>query len=164
VRARCAQIIRRPARAADDSYLHQLFAESRDELLALPPDFRASLLDMQYSGQARQFAADHPAATREILVADGVDSGVLVLDRDAERIHILDITIARSARRQGIASSALRAVIDEAGARSVTLCVWSGNLAARSLYERLGFVASASSHPGSDFAEGYLSMERKAVR
>lgn len=164
MRARCAQILRRPARAADDSYLRQLFAESRDELLALPPDLRASLLDLQYRGQARQFAADHPAATREILVADGVDSGVLVLDRDAEHTHILDITIARSARRQGIASSALRAVIDEAGERAVTLFVWSENLAARSLYERLGFVVSVGSDSASDTAEGHLSMERRPGR
>jgi ribosomal protein S18 acetylase RimI-like enzyme len=162
--ARCAQIIRRPVRAADDSYLRQLFAESRDDLLALPQDLRASLLDMQYRGQARQVAADHPAATREILVADGVDSGVLVLDRDAGRIHIVDITIARSARRQGIASSALRAVIDEAGQRAVTLFVWSGNLAARSLYERLGFVMSVRSDSASDTAEGHLSMERRPAR
>jgi ribosomal protein S18 acetylase RimI-like enzyme len=156
----CSRITGRPAAASDDGYLRELFAQARDELLALPPGLRESLLDMQYRGQARQIAADYPGATREILLADGTDAGVLILDRDARRVHVIDITVARERRRQGIASAALRRVIDEAGERAVTLYVWSGNIVARSLYERLGFVVSVT----SDTAEGHLSMERRPVR
>jgi ribosomal protein S18 acetylase RimI-like enzyme len=125
VLARCSRITSRPVRASDVRYLRELFAQARDEFLALPPELRESLLDMQYRGQARQIAADYPAATREILVADGADCGVLILDRDARRVHVIDITIARERRRQGIASSALRQVIDEAGERRDALrVVW----------------------------------------
>lgn len=161
---RCSHVTRRPALPSDDAYLRELFAQARDELLMLPADLRESLLDMQYRGQALQVAADYPAAAREILVADGTDSGVLILDRDAVRVHVIDITIARERRRQGIASRALRQVIDEAGERTVTLYVWSGNIIARSLYERLGFVVSVSSDSASDTAEGHLSMERRPTR
>jgi ribosomal protein S18 acetylase RimI-like enzyme len=155
--ARCAQVSRRPATAADADYLRALFTESRDDLLVLPDVARAALLDMQYRGQGRQIAAGHPAATREVLVADGADAGLLILDRDPERVHVVDIVVARAHRRRGIASGTLRAVIDEAGGRTVTLSVWPGNVIARSLYERLGFVPSTPSQiPG-----GYLPMEHR---
>jgi ribosomal protein S18 acetylase RimI-like enzyme len=160
VLTRHSQITRRPAESRDDGYLRQLFLESRDDLLMLPAQFRDALLDMQYRGQSRQISADHPGATREVLVADGADAGLLVLDRDAERIHVVDIVVARARRRQGIASTALRSVIDEAGERAVTLSVWSGNVAALSLYQGFGF---AVLNP-SNGAEGYISMQLRTER
>lgn len=126
----------------------------------LPAQVRDPLIDLQYRGQSRQIAADHPSATREVLVADGADAGLLVLDRGAERIHVVDIVVARSRRQQGIASAALRSVIDEAGERAVTLSVWSGNVIALSLYQKLGFVTFNPSRK----AEGYISMQLRPQR
>jgi ribosomal protein S18 acetylase RimI-like enzyme len=157
--ARGPQVSRRPVAAGDDGYLRRLFAQSRDDLLALPAEVRGGLLDMQYRGQRRQFAAGHPGASHEVLVADGTDAGLLILDSGAGRVHVVDITVARERRRQGIASAALRAVIGEAGERPVTLSVWAGNVIARSLYERLGFAAS-----GTDTGSGYISMEYRSGR
>jgi ribosomal protein S18 acetylase RimI-like enzyme len=113
---------------------------------------------MQYRAWRRLIGADHPAATDEVLVVAGVAVGLLILDTDAARVHIVDIVVVRERRGQGIASSALRAVIDEAGERTVTLWVWSGNVAARSLYKGLGFVTTAVT------AAGYLGMERRPER
>lgn len=151
------RVTRRLVTDGDHAYLRLLFAESRDDLLVLPAEARGALLDMQYRGQGRQIAADHPAAIRQVLVADGADAGLLILDHHAERVHVVDLVVTRARRRRGIASNTLRAVIDEAGARTVTLSVWSGNVIARSLYDRLGFVTSGTS-------EGHLTMERRSGR
>jgi ribosomal protein S18 acetylase RimI-like enzyme len=153
-------VTRRPAGPGDEPYLRQLFVESRDDLARLPAEVRDSLLDLQYRGQRRQIEADYPAAAREVLVADGADAGLLIRDRDPERIHLVDIVVARSRRRRGIASVALRSVIDEAGERSVTLTVWSGNAIALALYGRFGFAEIN----GSNVTEGYIFMERRAGR
>jgi ribosomal protein S18 acetylase RimI-like enzyme len=150
----------RSAGPGDEPYLRQLFVESRDDLALLPAQVRDHLLDLQYRGQRRQIEADYPAAAREVLVAGGADAGLLILDRDPERIHLVDIVVARSRRRRGIASAALRSVINEAGERSVTLTVWSGNAIARALYDRFGFAEIN----GSNVTEGYIFMERRAGR
>ena len=158
--ARCSQLTRRPARAGDEDYLRQVFAQARDDLAILPAELRDQLLDLQYRGQRRQIEAAYPAATREVLVADGADAGVLVLDQDAARIHVADIAVARAQRRRGVASAALRSVIDEAGQRPVTLMVWAGNAIALSLYASFGFAEIN----GADVTEGYIFMERRGGR
>lgn len=160
VLTRSLRLTRRPATPGDRDYLRQLFAESRDDLLLLPPETRGALIDLQYRGQCRQVAADHPHATSEVLVADGADAGRLILDRAAGRLHVVDIVVARAHRRRGIASATLRNVISEADGRPVSLSVWSGNVIARSLYEQLGFSAVTS----SDSETGHIHMEHRWAR
>ena len=119
--AHCQEIVRRPAGPADDGFLRALFAEGRDDLVLLPTDVRDTLLDMQFRARRRQHAADHPQATHEILAVDGTDVGVLVLDQDSERVHVVDLVVAHAHRRRGIATGALRDVTAEAGSREVTI-------------------------------------------
>jgi ribosomal protein S18 acetylase RimI-like enzyme len=157
---RSRQLTRRPATAGDHDYLRQLFADSRDDLLLLPPETRGPLIDLQYRAQGRQVATDHPHATCEVLVVDGTDTGRLILDRDAERVHVVDIVVARAHRRRGIASATLREVISEAGRRPVSLSVWSGNVTAWSLYEQLGFSAIMT----TDAEKGHIHMEYREAR
>ena len=153
-----ALVTRRPLGAGEDDYRRRMFGESRDDLLILPEDVRGPLADMQYRGWCRQIAADYPAAAHEALVADGADAGLLILDRDPARVHVVDIVVAREQRRRGIGSGAMRLVIEEAADRIVTLSVWSGNVAAWWLYERLGFVVT------TPVREGHLRMEHRPGR
>lgn len=155
---RCSSVVLRGATPHDDAYQRRLFAESRDDLAMLPQGIRDSLIDMQFRAQAMQLARNHPDADRRVLVADGVDAGVLVLDDAADALRIVDLTVERRERRRGIAGAAVTAVIAAAGERPVRLSVWSTNEIARALYERLGFIASA----GADVEEGYITMERRA--
>ena len=64
-----------------------------------------------------------------------------------DELHINTLAVAASARRQGVASALLRHVIADAvvsGATKATLEVRASNLAAISLYERLGFHVAAT--------------------
>lgn len=63
-----------------------------------------------------------------------------------DELHINTVAVAPGDRRQGLASSLLRQVIDEAivaGALKATLEVRASNSAALALYERLGFHIAA---------------------
>ena len=63
-----------------------------------------------------------------------------------DELHINTVAVAPADRRQGLASTLLRQVIDEAiaaGASKATLEVRASNTAALALYERLGFHVAA---------------------
>jgi ribosomal protein S18 acetylase RimI-like enzyme len=147
------QFSRRAVAPHDDPYLRALFADSRDDLLLLPPEVREPLIDMQFEAQRRQIAAAHPDAVHEVLVVDGADVGRLIVAQSADAAHIVDITIARASRRQGIATAVLQEVIAVSN-RAITLRVWSGNMPARRLYEQVGFVPRHTD-------AGYVAMERR---
>jgi len=75
-----------------------------------------------------------------------------------DELHINTLAVARTARRTGLATFLLRAVMAEAaraGARKATLEVRASNSAALGLYTRLGFHVGAQrpryySHPEED--------------
>jgi ribosomal protein S18 acetylase RimI-like enzyme len=154
VLAQARQLSRRAVAPHDDPYLRALFADSRDDLLLLPSAVRQPLIDMQFEAQRRQIAAAHPDAVHEVLVVDGADVGRLVVAQSADAAHIIDITIARASRRQGIATAVLQELIDATSNRTITLSVWSANIPARRLYEQVGFLPQGTH-------AGYVAMERR---
>jgi ribosomal protein S18 acetylase RimI-like enzyme len=152
-----AAVTRRATQLADEAFTFDLFISTRDELAVLAADVRKPLLDMQFRAQRLQYAADYPSAEYEILGVDGEDVGELILDRGASEVRIVDITVHRSHRGRGIGSAVLTEVIDGADRAElpVTLSVWSTNVGAHRLYQRLGFVTVLDGH-------GYLEMRREA--
>jgi GNAT superfamily N-acetyltransferase len=156
--APCSVVARRPVTFADTPFLRALFAESRDDLMILPADVRDALVDMQFRAQRRHYEEAFPQARHDILVADGVDVGRLIVETAAD-VRIVDLVVQHAHRDRGIASAAMTELI--AGAdrdhQSMRLRVWSDNADARRLYERLGFVVA-----GAD--AGYLEMVRSATR
>ncbi|MFN2562085.1 MAG: hypothetical protein ABR571_12425 [Jatrophihabitans sp.] len=115
-----ATVTRRAATPADDEYLRNLFAESRDDLWVLPADVRTVLLDAQYRARRHQLEAAHPDASYEIVIADGVEAGLLILDRGEDGVDVVQLAIARNFRGLGMAGSVLRAVTGGAESRPVT--------------------------------------------
>jgi ribosomal protein S18 acetylase RimI-like enzyme len=152
VRRRTA-VDRRDASAGDIALLRSLFADAHVELAVLPPDTRFVLVDMQFRAQRRQHATQYPAAQHDILLVDGTEVGRLMIDRSQGEYHIVDITVALGHRREGIAATVLADVVAEAAAAGqlVRLTIWSGNVAARQLCERVGLRVTADD-------DGYLTM------
>jgi ribosomal protein S18 acetylase RimI-like enzyme len=152
-------VTRRPAEGRDEPLLRELFASSRQEWDLLPSSSRDALLDMQFRAQRQQYAVSHPDAAHQILVAAGVDVGQLRLDESTPSVRIVDVTVHPDHRGRGITSSVLREVLDNAdrAGRPVQLSVWTTNVGARRLYERLGFAVTGESN-------GYLDMHRPATQ
>jgi ribosomal protein S18 acetylase RimI-like enzyme len=62
------------------------------------------------------------------------------VDRNADRVHILDVTVLPEYRNRGVGTALLRQLMDEAGAsrKPLTIYVEFFNPSLR-LFERLGF-------------------------
>ena len=148
-------VTRRSASPADIPFLRSLFADAHLELTCLPTDARFVLVDMQFRAQRKQHAASYPRATHEIVMADGTEAGRVLIDRSADPIRVVDVSIALGHRRTGIAAGIIADLTAEADAdhRDIEATVWSGNTAAVALVEHNGFVA------GTDEA-GFVTYRR----
>jgi ribosomal protein S18 acetylase RimI-like enzyme len=136
----------RLAAPADEPFVRQLYRTSRAGEFAaadLPPAVLETLLDQQYRAQALGYAAQFPDAIALIIRHRDEPVGRLILQTGDRSWRIVDIVLLDSARGRGIGSDIIEAIARAAsgqGAQELVLAVLSGNVAARRLYERLGFV------------------------
>lgn len=152
-------LILRPVRATDRAFLLHLFIQVRPDLAALPlpAEARQHMIDMQFNAQDRGYADGFPFASHDIVVARGQDVGQIRVDRGAEAIHLIDVSLLAAAQGQGLGSSILRDLQTEAAAEGlpVRLSVQHGNRAA-DLYRRMGFTVT-------DDSGVHLAMEWRAA-
>lgn len=147
----------RPVGAADEPFLREVYASSReDELAAVPwtPEQRAAFLDMQFRAQAQDYARRFPGAEHSIVLLDGDPVGRVWVDAGEVELRLLDITVLTVARGRGAGSEVLRGLQARAREAGVPLrhTVLATNVAAQRLYRRLGFVEI-------DATETHLLME-----
>jgi len=137
----------RDAGAADEAFFASLYRSTRDDLLALPADPLVidGLIAMQHRLQVAGYRNSYPHAVYQVLERDGVAVGRLVTAAVDGVIRVVDIAVLPSARRTGVAGEALRRLqAQAAGAgQTVTLSVRQDNVAARHLYEALGFAVDS---------------------
>jgi ribosomal protein S18 acetylase RimI-like enzyme len=137
----------RDANAADETFFASLYRSTRDDLLALPADSSVidGLIAMQHRLQVAGYRDSYPQAVYQVLERDGVAVGRLVTATADGAVRVVDIAVLPSARRAGVAADALRRLqAQAAGAgRAVALSVRQDNVAARHLYEALGFAVDS---------------------
>lgn len=133
----------RPVEQADDEFLLSVYASTRaDEMARVPwtPEQKDAFLRMQFEAQKRHYAAQYPRATHEIICLNGAPIGRLYLSRDADALHILDITVLPQHRNRGTGSFLIRELLEEGAAagKHVSIYVETFNPSLR-LFSRLGF-------------------------
>jgi ribosomal protein S18 acetylase RimI-like enzyme len=137
----------RAAGAADEAFFADLYRSTRDDLLALPadPSVIDGLIAMQHRLQLAGYRNSYPQAVYQVLERDGVAVGRLVTATIDGAVRVVDIAVLPSARRTGVAADALRRLqAQAAGAgHAVALSVRQDNVAARHLYEALGFALNS---------------------
>lgn len=137
----------RDAGAADEAFFASLYRSTRDDLLALPvdPSVIGGLIAMQHRLQVAGYRNSYPQAVYQVLERDGVAVGRLVTAAVDGVIRVVNIAVLPSARRTGVAADALRRLqAQAAGAgHAVVLSVRQDNVAARHLYEALGFAVDS---------------------
>lgn len=135
----------RPETAADEAFLRDLYASTRDEELAVvgwTEQQRRAFCDSQFTLQRAALGTEFPDADSGIVLVDRQPAGRLLIDRTGDAIQVVDIALLPEHRGRGVGTSLLQVVLDEAMRenRSVSLHVLLTNRARR-LYERLGFIA-----------------------
>ncbi|WP_215408749.1 GNAT family N-acetyltransferase [Janthinobacterium sp. JC611] len=133
----------RAQRDDDDGFAAALYSSTRDDLRQTPaePAVIEQLIAMQRRMQSHGYRQSYPHAAYLLLQHGDTPIGRLVLDRQGEVLHLVDIAILPAAQGRGAGSAVLRALQAQAGAQQcrIHLAVNKSNAAARALYQRLGF-------------------------
>lgn len=134
----------RSASPEDEEFLHQLYASTRAEEVALfgwDAAQAAAFLQMQFRAQTQSYRLQFPAAATQIVLEDGAAIGRLVTHRTAAEILLLDIALLPAWRKRGIGTQLIQSLQAEAAQAGigVQLFVQATNRS-QHLYQRLGFV------------------------
>jgi ribosomal protein S18 acetylase RimI-like enzyme len=137
------QITLRAVTEADDSFIRSVYASTRAQEMTQVPwstEQKEAFVRMQYVAQKQHYAAEYPSASHDMIYLEQTPVGRIYVDRDAEALHILDITVLPEHRCQGTGSLVLCRLLHEAGeaGKPVTIYVETFNPSLR-LFERLGF-------------------------
>lgn len=125
---------------ADDDFLEALYLDSRPDLGALPVPRSVieGIARHQRQLQHDDYALRYPFSQTWLAIEAGKPVARVVLDRSNDVLRVVDLSVAMTARRRGIARTVLRCLQQECEA--IALRVRADNLAARALYAGLGFV------------------------
>jgi len=133
----------RPITPEDEPFLAALYASTRAQELALTnwsDEQKAMFCRMQFNAQTMDYQRNYPDASFQIIERDRIAAGRLLVLRDDEKIHVIDIALLPEHRGAGIGTKFLRELQDEARAAGKKLTIHVEQLnPARRLYERLGF-------------------------
>ncbi len=138
----------RPVTASDTAFLQRVYASTRTEELALTDwsdEQKEAFVRMQFEAQDAYYREHYVGASFEVIEVDGVPAGRLYVHRRTAEIRLMDITLLPEFRGGGAGTALLRGLMAEAetAGKSLTIHVEMYNPALR-LYEKLGFVASAT--------------------
>ncbi|MCU1265474.1 MAG: Acetyltransferase, family [Acidobacteria bacterium] len=136
-------IVLRPATAADEALLLEIYASTRAEEMALVPwseEQKQAFVTMQFTAQQQHYRKEYPEARHDIIIRNDRPMGRLYVARRDGGIEILDISLLPQERNAGIGSHLIRELISEAeqSRRALRIYVESFNPSLR-LFERLGF-------------------------
>lgn len=128
----------------DQAILTELFCALRPDLMALPlpPEMFAKFILQQQNIHETGMRAQCMNAQTMLLERDGVVLASLTFGQQAEEIRLLELVVLPHAQRQGIARMLLTHLQQQASGLhcGISLRVFHPNLAARALYEAIGFV------------------------
>jgi ribosomal protein S18 acetylase RimI-like enzyme len=134
----------RPATETDRPFLLDLYASTREDELAVTgwdDATKRAFTEHQFSAQDTHYREHYDGATFDVIEVEGQPAGRLYVHRGNSDIRIMDIAVAPEFRGRGVGTALVEQLLAEAASsgRSVSIHVEMNN-AARSLYERLGFV------------------------
>src|SRR3954453_3452834 len=90
------QVILRPVTEADDAFIFSVYSSTREQELAHVPwsaEQKEAFVRMQYAAQKQHYAAESAQARHDIIYVDQIPVGRIYVDRRADALHILDITV-----------------------------------------------------------------------
>ena len=138
-----ANISLRPIGPADEAFLYDLYASTRQREMALvdwTDSIKHAFLQQQFSAQHTHYHAHFTDASFQLVLVDSKPAGRLYVARWPHEIRVVDIALLPEYRGAGIGTSLLRSLQNESKAANMplTLHVERSNPAVR-LYTRLGF-------------------------
>lgn len=142
------KIIMSPVTHSDESFLFDLYADTRKEELAFVPwneEQKTAFLRQQFETQYQYYTAKYPTASFQILLLDSEKIGRLYISAGEKVIKILDLSIIPEKRNQGIGGSIIAEIVESAHAanKEIEIHLEVYNRSA-SLFARHGFKVADS--------------------
>ena len=136
--------LRAAAIPEDEAFLCALYLSTRREEMSAwgwNDAQQEMFARMQFNARQQSYAMQYPEAVYKIIIFNGERAGSLIVERRDDEIRLVDIALLPEHRNRGIGNSIVRELFTEADATAkiVRLHVQRENVAARRLYERLGF-------------------------
>lgn len=134
----------RPASIADEAFLLELYAQTRAAELAqsgLDALQREVFVQMQFRARQMSYGTSYPLAADDIICTGrGIPVGRVLVDREENGMHLVDIAIVAERQKQGFGTQVVQELQRECAVRDweMSLQVLKGSPAER-LYRRLGF-------------------------
>jgi N-acetylglutamate synthase-like GNAT family acetyltransferase len=127
----------------DGAFLRGVYACARAHEMAMVPwseEQKTAFLQFQFDAQDSYYRAQFPAAEFQIVMNDDEPVGRLYVLRAEDAIRILDITILPESRSQGIGTSLIKPLLEEATATKKPLHIWVESFnPSQTLFLRFGF-------------------------
>ena len=128
----------------DEGFLRVVYSSTREAELAITgwsDEQKAAFCAQQFHAQDTHYRQHYPAAQFFVIEIENQPAGRLYIDRRAQEIRVMEISLLPDFRQKGIGSHFLRELQKEAQSTSkiLSIHVEAFNPAKR-LYERLGFV------------------------
>ena len=150
-----ASLTLRPVHAADAAFLrHLYFQVHRGDFNLTDSAQLDSILNLQFSARRQHYLLQFPNARHFIVVFNTDAVGQLRMERTAQELRLIDISILPAHQNRGIGTELLGRLQKEATEAHLPLrlSVLHSNLRALRLYESLGFGVIDSAAP-------YISLE-----
>lgn len=149
-------LTQRPINSTDLSFLQDLYCSSRDHEVTqsgIPEPMLRQFLLQQFSLQQKHYHNAYKTTGFKVIEYKGRAIGRLYIEVTNDGIHLLDITLLREYRKQGVGCFLISQLIRQADKQQcrISLYVQSQNPALK-FYQRLGFNIVGSK-------QDYFSME-----
>ena len=133
----------RPVTKGDKRFVRDLYCTSRDHEINhvdMPEPQLKVFLRQQFALQQKHFDKTYPKADKQVIIDQGKPIGRLYVEQSADDIHLIDITLLREYRGNGIGRYFVEQLIAKALQKKtkVSLYVQAQNPALK-LYQSMGF-------------------------
>lgn len=141
-------IQKRAAQVADEPFLFQLYATSRDyeiHLTGWSDQQKSEFLQAQAELQLKHYRAYYPSARHELILLDGQPVGRLYVNRCDTEINLMDVCLLPDFRSRHIGAQLMQGLIRESKTAGLPIvcCVAKLNEGALRFYERFGFFTTS---------------------
>jgi ribosomal protein S18 acetylase RimI-like enzyme len=137
------QIRKAPIAQTDEPFLFALYADTRQEELAVvswSDEQKDAFLKMQFQAQHLHYTTKFPLASLQILRLDNQPIGRLYIAEFDDEIRILDLTITPDFRNKKIGSLLLGEIVQDAQTKDKSIQIYLENYnPAQNLFLRFGF-------------------------
>ncbi len=101
---------------ADLEFLYRVYASTRNEEMAVTGWNEADIenfLRMQFNLQHTYYRQTYPQAAFDIILIDGIPAGRLYIDRQQDKMVVIDIALLPEFRRRGAGGRIMRNLVEE---------------------------------------------------